>query len=676
MFGLIGTLAIVAGVLAALTLMIQAARAARSDEQSATADFRPAAATLLGSGLAAMLALEGALVFNDFSMSYTANNHSSTTPFPFNIATGWAALEGSIVLWCLMLAAFTYVVFRANLRTKDRLGAGALAVIAGVSLFFFALMLTVSNPFETCTTLGGLGERVCSESSPIPFVGAVAPADGNGPNALLQNHILMAVHPPLLYVGYIGLTIPFAFAMSALAIRLPGAEWLRRSKRWTSFAWSFLTLGIVLGGWWAYEVLSWGGYWAWDPVENASFMPWLVATAFLHSSVVQQRRSMLQAWNFVLVIAAFAMTILGTFLTRSGTIASVHSFTQSAIGPVLLGFLVFVLVGSFGLFALRAPEIAQPSRMESLSSREGAFLYNNLVLTVYAFVVLVGTIYPLILEAFSGDVFRVGPPFFNRLAVPISFALLLGMGIGPVMPWRVARPELVWKRIHLPLQIALVAGVLTMLLTTTVSLVVITVILSVFMIAVSVRHLFSQATHAARLKGVGTWTEIRRMFRADPGYWGGQVSHTGVALLAIGLSFASMLAVHSEVTLTPGASVEFDGYTLTYQTPFARTEPQRRVFGANITAERDGRVVAQLQPRQNEYPNFNQLILTPEVLSTPRGDLYVTLRRLNSEGIVVSLDSSPLQWLMWLGGLVTAAGGFIAMNARKKSSVTRESVGV
>lgn len=676
MFGLIGVLAILVGVGASLMLTVQSVRAARSEQAAASADLRAGATALLSSGIVGMVALEAALIFDDFSVSYVANNHSRTTPFPFNVASGWAALEGSIVLWCLMLAGFTWFVFKGHEKTRDRLGVGALAVMGAVSLFFFGMMLTVSNPFETCTALGSAGEAVCSESSPIPFVGAVAPADGNGPNALLQNHILMAVHPPLLYVGYIGLTVPFAFAMSALAISLPGTEWLRRSKRWTSFAWSFLTLGIVLGGWWAYEVLSWGGYWAWDPVENASLMPWLIATAFLHSAAVQQRRSMLQAWNFVLVIGAFAMTILGTFLTRSGTIASVHSFTQSAIGPVLLAFLVVVLVGSFTLFAVRAPVVAQPSRMESLSSREGAFLYNNLVLTVYAFVVLVGTIYPLILEAFNGEVVRVGEPFFNRLAVPLSFALLLGMGVGPVMPWRIARPELIWKRIHMPLQVALAAGALTILFTTRLSLVVLTVILGVFLIATVSRHLITQASHAAALKGVSTAAEVRRMFRVDPGYWGGQVSHVGIALLAIAFAFASLLAVNTEVTLAPGESVEFDGYTLTYQSPFTRTEPQREVFGARITAERNGRVVAELQPRQNQYPNFAQLIVTPEVLSTARGDLYVTLRRLNAEGIVVSLDSSPLQWLMWVGGLVTTAGGFIAMGARRTRTEQRENTRV
>ncbi|NIS20754.1 MAG: heme lyase CcmF/NrfE family subunit, partial [Thermoplasmata archaeon] len=287
------------------------------------------------------------------------------------------------------------------------------------------------------------------------------PANGPGPNPLLQNHFMMAIHPPVLYLGYVGMTVPFAYAIGALSLGVAGPEWLRRSHRSTLVAWSFLTLGILLGGWWAYEVLSWGGYWAWDPVENASLMPWLVATAFLHSGIVQQRRNMLQAWNFILVISAFSLTILGTFLTRSGTINSVHSFTQSAIGPALLGFLVLVLVGSFILFSTRADMVASSPRLESFVSREGTFLINNLLLSVYAFIVLIGTTYPLILEAFTGTQVGVGEPFFNRLAVPLSFLLLLVMGFGPIAPWRTTEKGLIWRRTRNPAIVALATGLLT-----------------------------------------------------------------------------------------------------------------------------------------------------------------------------------------------------------------------
>ncbi|MEE8406679.1 MAG: cytochrome c biogenesis protein CcsA, partial [Acidimicrobiia bacterium] len=404
MLAFLGTAALVVALIGASLLVWRGIAASRS---VARPDLVGPATLMLAGSVVAMGAMEIALLTDNFSLAYVANHHASTTPFPFDVATAWAALEGSILLWGLVLAVFTWVVARRYGRSPDQLGAGALAVLGGVGIFFFGLMLTIANPFEVCVEAA---QNRCLTSSAWPFAAIDAPLEGPGPTPLLQNHLMMAIHPPLLYIGYVGLTVPFAYAISALALKVPGPEWLRRSHRSTVVAWSFLTLGIVLGGWWAYEVLSWGGYWAWDPVENASLMPWLVATAFLHSAIVQQRRNMLQAWNFVLVISAFSLTILGTFLTRSGTINSVHSFTQSAIGPALLGFLVLVLVGSFTLFSTRAHLVASSQRIESFVSREGTFLINNLLLSVYAFVVLIGTTYPLILEAFTGTQVGVGEP--------------------------------------------------------------------------------------------------------------------------------------------------------------------------------------------------------------------------------------------------------------------------
>ncbi len=669
MLPFLGSAAVVAAMAGALILAATAARAARSPDSASRFLPRVPVRIIVGGAVAAMAILEIAILTNDFTVSYVADNHSRTTPFPFNVASAWAALEGSIVLWGLVLAVFVGVVFRDHRRRPDRLGAGALAVMGLVAVFFFGMMATVANPFETCVEAG---PRSCLASSPNPFVDAVAPTDGRGPNPLLQNHILMAVHPPLLYIGYVGLTVPFAYAISALAIAMPGVEWLRRSKRSTLVAWVFLTLGIVLGGWWAYEVLSWGGYWAWDPVENASFMPWLVATAFIHSALVQERRRMLQSWNFVLVIAAFSLTILGTFLTRSGTIASVHSFTQSAVGPVLLGFLAVVLVGSFSLFALRAPVVAQASRMDSLVSREGSFLVNNLLLTVYAFVVLVGTLYPLVLEAFTGTTVGLGRPFYNQLAVPLSFALLLAMGVGPVMPWRHAPLEDVERSVHGPMQVALAAGVIVVVTTSTIGWVVLATVLSTFVVAVIIRHLLVSARGRRRAPGWSLGREMVGMVRRDPGYWGGQLSHVGVAVLALGIALASNLSSHTRVEMVPGDTVRFDGYEITYRSPFARTEPNRSIEGATMVVTRSGETVTELAPRFNTFPGSAMTIGTPAVHSAWRGDLYLTLRVLDSSGVTLDLDSSPFQGLVWAGGLLTAAGGGIALGRRRRLPVAVE----
>lgn len=664
MFALLGSIGIVTGVVGSVWLTIEAVRAARAIDPDPERLTRPMW-TLLGGAILAMLALEAALIFNDFSVEYVANHHARATPFPFNVATAWAALEGSIVLWGLVLAVFAWFTWRAYRRSPDRLGAGALAVMGIVGIFFFGLQVSVANPFQVCVEAVANG---CLNSSPWPWAAAQAPPDGPGPNPLLQNHILMAIHPPMLYLGYVGLTVPFAFAISALALGQPGVEWLRRSRRSTLVAWTFLTLGITLGGWWAYEVLSWGGYWAWDPVENASFMPWLVATAFLHSALVQMRRGALQAWNFVLVITAFALTILGTFLTRSGTVASVHSFTQSAIGPVLLGFLFIVLVGSFGLFAARSHLVAESPRLDSLFSREGSFLLNNLLLTIYAFIVVTGTLYPIIVEALSGDRVSVGEPFFNRLAVPVSFALLLAMGVGPLVPWKDADAGVVAGRLRLPLQIGLLAGAVTVITTSRIAYVVVAVVLGVFVIASAISLLIERAGRAARARDSKLGSEIRRQLRSDTSFWAGQLSHSGVALVAIGMALAANLALHGEVNMAPGESTRFAGYELTYRSPFLITEPHRRVQGATVEVYRDGDLVTTLRPRANFFGTDTSGITTPAVHSGISGDLYLTLIDIDPTGILLRLNTSPGIWLLWAGGLVTTAGGLWSLNARRRQS--------
>lgn len=661
LLGTIGLLASLAGAVALVARGVQTARFGPGRDL-----VTPAKLVLVGS-VVAMAAMEVALLTDDFSLAYVANHHSTATPFPFDFATAWAALEGSILLWGLVLAGFTWMMLRQYRRSPDGLGGAALAVVGGVGIFFFGLMLTVANPFEVCVEAA---QNACARSSPWPLSVAQPPPNGPGPNPLLQNHILMAIHPPMLYLGYVGLTVPFAYAMGALSLGVAGPEWLRRSHRSTLVAWSFLTLGIVLGGWWAYEVLSWGGYWAWDPVENASLMPWLVATAFLHSGLVQRRRGMLQAWNFVLVISAFALTILGTFLTRSGTINSVHSFTQSAIGPALLGFLVLVLVGSFTLFSARAHIVSSSPRLESFASREGTFLANNLLLSVYAFVVLIGTTYPLILEAFTGTQVGVGEPFYNRLAVPLSFLLLLIMGIGPVAPWRGTSPEVIWRRVRNPAVIALGAGLLTALTVTRNGWVVLASVLGVFVISVIIGLLAEQVGRRQVKRDEPLTRSIRSVLGGDPSFWAGQLSHVGVVLVAIGIAFAANLGAHAEVELAPGQTTEFNGYLITYDSPFRRAQPGKITQGARLTVARDGRIVAVMEPAANYFGGDPTGISTPDVVSGADGDLYITLLGLDPETASLTFDTSPMIWLLWIGGLVTAGGGASSIIARRRQTIT------
>ena len=670
MIAALGYLSIVIALAGSGLLIYRSIRVATSiDTPIGVASLKLPAQLVLGGAIAAMLLLEIGLLTDDFSLAYIANHHRSTTPFIFTVATAWAALEGSIVLWGLVLAVFTWLVFRDHRTTQTKLSAGALAVMGAVSVFFFGMMATIANPFEVCTAIAG---SRCIDSSALPWADIVRVADGLGPNPLLQNHILMAIHPPILYVGYVGMTVPFAYAMSALALRLPGIEWAKRTKQWTLITWSFLTTGILLGGWWSYEVLGWGGYWAWDPVENASFIPWLMATAFIHSSFVQIRRGMLQAWNFVLVIAAFSATILGTFLTRSGTIESVHAFAAGAVGPALLGFLTLVLVASFSLFATRSNLVAQAPRLESLVSREGAFLYNNLLLAVFGFVVLIGTLFPLIVEAATNNTVGIGRPFFDQFAIPLSFALLLAMGVGPVMPYRVARPGVVLPRIRTPFQIGLLAGAGMVVIGIRDAWPILSISASVFVSAVLLRHFVTQARQSATRREEPMRHAMMRMLRKDPGYWGGQISHLGVAIIAIGIAASSGLSSTTEATLSPGDQANIAGYTLTYITPFETQEVNRLVRGARLDIEVGDRTVV-MDPRVNTYES-PPAIPTPAVYSTLRGDVYASITGISNSSVSLTIWWFPLQWMVWLGGIVIAAGG--VWSAVLRSQAQSESVKV
>ena len=665
MIATLGSLSILAALGSAMWIVGAALRHRTTGD---AASLRTPVAMLGVSAFTAFVLLETAILTHDFSIAYVADNTALSTPTLFLFAAAWAALEGSIVLWGLMLALFTVLVWR-RLGDRDPLGVAALGVMGAVTIFWFGLMATVGNPFAVCTEVVG---GVCQAASAWPLADAVAPVDGLGPNPLLQNHILMAVHPPMLYIGYVGLTVPFAFAIAALMRRDVGRSWLDRSHRWTLVAWMFLTFGIVLGGWWSYEVLGWGGYWAWDPVENAAFLPWLTATAFLHSAVVQRRRGMLQAWNFLLVIATFSLTILGTFLTRSGVIASVHAFTQSSIGPILLTFLGIVVVGSLGLFAWRARDVSQAPRLDALSSREGYILANNLLLTVFTFAVLFGTMYPLIVESFSGDEVAVGRPFYDRAAVPLSLLLVLFMGFGAVAPWRVATREVMWRRLRFPMAAGSVAAAIVVLLGVSSLGVIIAIGLAAFVIVAIVERLVT----VVRARPEGVIAAMRTVVGNDAGYWGGQLAHVGVALMAISLATTSGLAIRESVTIDQGQTAVVGSYCLRYVEPFAFSEPNREVSGVTVEVlDRScSDVLKELGPRINAYPGTSQPIGTPSVWTGLIDDVYLGIAGGNATSVQLNVFIFPLQWLLWVGGLVVVAGAALALLG-KPSRRTRASDG-
>ncbi|MDQ3098087.1 MAG: cytochrome c biogenesis protein CcsA, partial [Chloroflexota bacterium] len=441
-FGDVGAGALRAALLFALAGIVAAAFAARYRDPRGLGSARWCALVAFALVLVADLAMTGALVTHDFRLAYVANNNARETPLFYSIISLWAALEGSILLWTLVLAGATAFVAWRGTRTMPRLATTALAVLF-VMLSFFLLLVTTpaADPFVAS-----------------PFV----PENGRGPNPLLQNNPLMALHPPLLYLGYVLFSVPFAYAIASLILGEGGDRWLVATRKYALVSWALLGSGIVAGAWWSYAVLGWGGYWAWDPVENAAIMPWLTATAYLHSVMVEEKRRLLRTWNLALVIATFALTILGTFLTRSGIVNSVHAFSLSAIGPLLLGYLVAILVVSCGLMLWRSRELADRGTLGTPLSREAIFLFQNVLFVAATVTVLLGTLYPLIAEAVSGVQLSIGAPYFDRVEVPIGLALLFLMGVGPQLPWHGASRATLERQFTIPALSAFAGAVIAL----------------------------------------------------------------------------------------------------------------------------------------------------------------------------------------------------------------------
>ena len=591
----------------------------------------------------AVTAMQWALLTDDFSLEYLANNHSRSTPLLFTIATMWAALEGSILLWGLVLAGYlAWVTWRFRDRLDDPLVGWALVAGLLVAAFFFGLMLGPANPFSVV--------------SPVP-------ADGPGPNPLLQNHVLMAFHPPLLYLGYVGFTVPFMFAIGALVTGRVGEGWLVATRQATLFAWGCLTMGIVLGGWWSYEVLGWGGYWAWDPVENASLLPWLTATAYLHSVVIQERRGMLRVWNLSLVLATFCLTILGTFLTRSGVINSVHAFTQSPIGPALLAFLAVCAVTSIALIGWRAERLRSPRRIDSPVSREAAFLGNNLLFTLFTAVVLLGTVFPLLVEAYNGEQLSVGAPYFDDMTRPIGFLLLFLMAVAPALPWRAANAELLHRRLAVPAAVAAGAGLVAVTAGMRGIAPVLAISLGVFAIAGMVRQVVVAVRSHRHQRATGVATALFRVVAGNRRLYGGLVVHLGVVLIAIAFAVSSSYTIEREVTLDPGERASVGGYQVTFVDIERSVVDGKQRLSARFDLRDGDRSLGTYAPALTQYPNFTQAIGTPSVRTGVLEDVYLSILSAPVEGeeaVTVAIKVNPLVVWLWIGAGVMAAGTAIA----------------
>jgi cytochrome c-type biogenesis protein CcmF len=600
---------------------------------------------------------------SDFSIKYIAAHSNRDLPIYFKISSIWGGQEGSLLFWGWLLTMYSALVVIQNWRKHSSMMPYVTAVLMTTSLFFTSMHLFAVNPFNQTVILQ-------SQMSPIPFV----PRDGSGLNPLLQD-AYMVIHPPMLYLGFVGFAVPFAFAMAAMITRQLGDTWIRTTRRWTMVAWMFLSIGILLGGKWAYHELGWGGFWAWDPVENASLMPWLIGTAFLHSVMVQEKKGMLKIWNMVLVIMTYIMSIFGTFLTRSGVVNSVHAFAQSSIGGYFAAFLVVALSGALYLVFDRLPLLKSENQMESMVSRESSFMFNNLILLAACFAVFWGTMFPVISEAIKGVKITVSAPFFNKVNVPIAIFLMFLTGVGPLLAWRKASTNSLKRNFLWPALIALSAGVVLYVRGVHHFYAWLSLVTSIFVAITIIREFYKGAKARATGTGENFVEAVVNLTLRNTRRYGGYVVHFAFVLLFIGWS--------GQAFTTDGSSELGVGDTMNIREYTLRVDKLGTEDTANYSSDKAtmglfeyGKKVANLYPERRVYKAGSEPQPTSEVAiySTMKNDLYVVFAGASTDGrkAIVQVFYNPLTMWVWIGGVVLVIGTLIALLPNKKAPARRK----
>ena len=581
----------------------------------------------------------------DFSVRYVATNTNLGTPFYYRITGVWGALEGSIILWSWMLALYTVILIFRHRESARELYPWALATMLGILAFFLLVMTFAAPPFQ--------------RQVPVPV-------DGRGLNPLLED-TGMITHPVALYLGFTGFTVPFAFAVAALVTGRVGDTWLVLTRRWTILAWYFLSLGLLIGGWWSYHVLGWGGYWAWDPVENAAFMPWLTGTAFLHSVMIQERRRMLKLWNIVLVILTFGLTLFGTFLTRSGVIASVHAFTQGSIGVLFLSFLALVLLTALALVAWRWDELRSQGELDSVVSRESAFLLNNVLLIAAAFTVFFGTVFPLLSEAVRGVKVSVGAPFFNQVNVPLFLSLIFLMGVGPLIAWRRASVENLRRNFLWPVVLGVAAAAVAFVLGVRSALAALTFAATVFVVA-TIGVDVVRATRARLRVGETLVPALGGLLRRHNRRYGGFVVHLGILLIALGVTGSHAWSVQTETTLKRGETAELAGYRLRFD-GLTTAEESNHFKVVGVFSVSNGRGMDVLRPAKKFYPQEQTPIAYVDYRLGLKEDVYLVLGDFARDGTqaTVKIQINRLVSWIWIGGVVLTLGALLAILPERRT---------
>jgi cytochrome c-type biogenesis protein CcmF len=614
----------------------------RADARLAVSGRRGLYATT-GLLVAATLWLVAALLRHDFSILYVAQVTSRSTPFPYPLTALWAGMAGSLLFWTLLTSLYASSAIAVQAPRRPELVGVATAVLSGILAFFAVILAFGANAFAS--------------ASPIPL-------DGQGLNPLLQSPF-MNIHPVMLYLGFTGFSVPFAFAVSALVSGRLDSSWFTSTRRWTVLAWAFLSVGIILGAAWAYMELGWGGYWAWDPVENASLLPWLTATAFLHSVMIQERRGMLKIWNVALILSTYSLAVLGTFLTRSGLLSSVHTFSESPVGKYFLPFLAVLVTGSFALLGLRLDRLRSKRHLDAAVSRESMFLFNNLVFVAIAFTVLWGTLYPVVVEAVTGQQVSVGPPYFNAVVVPLGLALLGLMGIGPLVAWRRASSRGLRRAFTLPLA----AGVATIVALFAGGVrsagAALAFALCAF-VAVTIVSEFTRGTRAhRRAEGLSLPRALGRTLGRNRRRYGGYIVHLGVVLIFLGLAGGAFVQTWSG-SVTKGGSFRVGAYTLRFDSIRLASTPEKLISEAVMDVSRGGTHVTTLRPQQNFHLAQRQQQSEIALRSTLVEDLYVVVNPLDPTTGTGTFRAwvNPLVAWIWLGGVVMALGMVVILTAR------------
>ena len=596
--------------------------------------------------------LFSSLLNSDFNVDYVARYSSIETPIIYKFTAIWAGQSGSLLFWLFILSGYVALVVIQNKNKHQKLMPFVIITLSSIQLFFLILVNFVANPF-------------------IPAEANFVIENGLGLNPLLQNPT-MAIHPPILYLGYVGFSVPFAFAIAALCSKELNTSWLQTIRRWTLFTWLALGIGILLGGWWAYNELGWGGYWAWDPVENASLMPWLTATAFIHSIIIQEKKNMLKMWNMILILITFTLCIFGTFLTRSGIVSSVHSFTASSLGPIFLAFVFLILFVCIYLLITRSKYLKSEKKLESFASRESGFLFNNVIFVSICFAVFWGTMFPVFSEAFTGSQITVGPPFFNQIIIPISLILLFLSGIGPLLAWRKTSKESLVRNFSIPSILGLVVVLIGILMGLIGLYPIITTFLCAFVFFTIVLEFWRGIKVRNNKYNENIIIALLNMINKNRSRYGGYIVHLGIVIMFIGF-IGKAFDIEKESSLRIGESISLSNYKITLLNLRESERPNHYAWIADLEVEKDGKIISTLVPEKrvyfhkNENPDRRQPHSELSIFSTWREDIYSIFGGIDTEKDLLSIKImiNRLVKLVWLGGYFVLFGTVIALWPKK-----------